>query len=397
MDLLKGYGSDDSSDSGSPPVKASAPTKPISQPAAAKQPPPASSKPTKKKGKRLLSLQAVLPPEILDRLSRPENEESSDEEGSPQKRAKSAHHGKGGDRSGLNSLLDELRSAPLQHDGTKKPSKKENASTEKSDGLGMAFMSYTTESTTKKTGEVVDVHAKKSSQPEVEAKRIDPPAAAVKRPPVPFARISAAAPIPKSMQQSLQMAESTAYPVSSQPETIEHRATPAYPSTESHFDNNNCHNDNPMVKSRKQKREEERALRTGAAFQTNNRGPAMEIHQPSPTEYAPTAHMAAIASRAAHLRGIGSIDPQDSSNYGEYATQKAKSAGVAMYDPKTGADVKGGVTAKHKSKHQINQLMVSAMGLEASRAGEAELARLGLGTGAGTGGGRADAKRKYGW
>lgn len=69
-----------------------------------------------------------------------------------------------------------------------------------------------------------------------------------------------------------------------------------------------------------------------------------------------------------------------------------------MYDPKSGTDVKGGVTGKHKSKHQINQLMVSAMGLEASRAGEAELARLGLGSGGGkASGGRAEAKSKYGW
>ena len=73
---------------------------------------------------------------------------------------------------------------------------------------------------------------------------------------------------------------------------------------------------------------------------------------------------------------------------------------IAMYDPQSGGDVKGlGVTGKHRSKHQINQLMASAISLEAHRASEAELARFGLGGGGevGSKGSRADAKRKYGW
>ena len=69
-----------------------------------------------------------------------------------------------------------------------------------------------------------------------------------------------------------------------------------------------------------------------------------------------------------------------------------------MYDPKSGTDVKGlGVTGKHRSKHQINQLMASAISLEAHRASEAELARLGMGGSKGANSSRADAKRKYGW
>lgn len=40
-----------------------------------------------------------------------------------------------------------------------------------------------------------------------------------------------------------------------------------------------------------------------------------------------------------------------------------------------------GVTGKHRSKHQINQLMASAISLEAHRASEAELARFGAGAG----------------
>lgn len=72
---------------------------------------------------------------------------------------------------------------------------------------------------------------------------------------------------------------------------------------------------------------------------------------------------------------------------------------IAMYDPQSGADITGlGVTGKHRSKHQINQLMASAISLEAHRASEAELARFGMGGGGESGkGSRADAKRKYGW
>ena len=55
---------------------------------------------------------------------------------------------------------------------------------------------------------------------------------------------------------------------------------------------------------------------------------------------------------------------------------------IAMYDPQAGGDVKGlGITGKHRSKHQINSLMANAISLEAHRAAEAELTRLGGGGG----------------
>ena len=70
-----------------------------------------------------------------------------------------------------------------------------------------------------------------------------------------------------------------------------------------------------------------------------------------------------------------------------------------MYDPQSGTDVMGlGVTGKHRSKHQINQLMASAISLEAHRESESELARFGTGGERESGkGSRTDAKRKYGW
>jgi hypothetical protein len=131
-------------------------------------------------------------------------------------------------------------------------------------------------------------------------------------------------------------------------------------------------------KSRKQVREEERALRSGRAFDGSRAAPsasATEMYQPSPTEFAPTAHAAAIASRAARFRGAAASSSSSSSGGGG---EPGPGRGVAMYDPRSGTDVAGlGVTGKHRSKHQINQLMASAISLEAHRASEAELARFG--------------------
>jgi hypothetical protein len=64
-----------------------------------------------------------------------------------------------------------------------------------------------------------------------------------------------------------------------------------------------------------------------------------------------------------------------------------------MYDPSAGTDIdlNGGVSQKHRSKHQINQLVAQAAVLEAHRAGG-----VGGRTAKGTSS-RVDAKRKYGW
>ncbi len=87
MDLLQGYGSDDSSNTSvaNAPSKSAAaaaatspPSKPVHPPSIA-----TTAHASKKRGRRLLSLQAVLPPEILDRLTRPEGEDSLEDEEIP--------------------------------------------------------------------------------------------------------------------------------------------------------------------------------------------------------------------------------------------------------------------------------------------------------------------------
>jgi hypothetical protein len=303
--------------------------------------------------------------------------------------------GTAGNREELNSLLNELRSTPL-HVSEKQTSSKngssmknehsQNLSSHGSDRLGLAFMSYTTSTTSaSKNNEIVDIHAikatsklPKTSNERGENKVSQPTTTTATAIPT-FSRKSAAAPVSAFTHQALQQSEHYAQP----PLTMS-----IYP-TRSEVDVDiPSTGGNITTQSRKQRREEERALRLGQTFTIPTSAAATEIHQPSPTEFAPTAHAAAIASNAARHRGAAS-------GTGGHSSVK----NIAMYDPQSGGDVKGlGVTGKHRSKHQINQLMASAISLEAHRASEAELARFGMGGGGESGkGSRADAKRKYGW
>lgn len=408
MDLLQGYGSS-GSDSDNDSVSSSS-VQPTSQnnPAAAKPTSNIQLSGTTKRGKRILSLGAVLPPEIFDRLTRPadadDSSTSSFEDGGDKrvgskkrKRAKDGDenvvssgksandNGNSVDRTELNSFLSELRSAPMEKkNGNDTKSNNNNSQDNKSEKLGMAFMSYT--ETKHDSKEVVDVHAAKPSavRPTTagDANLQRKSAASSLK----FSRISTAAPVPvvNNNVSMPQYSSATSYnniPEYHVPqETKQQMNAPIHSNTTTKDDYSAS---NTMAKSRKQRREEERALRSGAAFQ--NPSAATEIHQPSPTEFAPTAHAAAIASRAARFRGVGS------GNGGGGSVSN-----IAMYDPKAGGDVAGqGISGKHRSKHQINSLMANAISLEAHRAAESELARISGGQKGGSS--RADAKRKYGW
>ena len=417
MDLLKGYGSDDSSSSSSDDEKNNAKVDSVAPATTAAAPPKVASGSQKTKrgggGKRILSLGAVLPPEIFDRLTRPPDEDDSsasssfdgadvgnkDNNGGAQSKSMkkrkrySDNHNEppdnsksgAGDRTELNSLLNELRSTPM-HVSTKKSASKDGGLKKEDNGkggkLGMAFMSVTSSTRTSNKGndEVVDIHAaRQSAQPKYEQK-ISKEVGERKAPPMKFSRLSAAAPVvPQYSQASM-----PEYPVASSQAPENMNDIGASVTTASGADEAQSY----MQRSRKQRRDEERALRSGQAFRNkNSTTAATEIHQPSPTEFAPTAHAAAVASNAARVRGIAAGGGGSVKN-------------IAMYDPSSGGDLKGlGVTGKHRSKHQINQLMASAISLEAHRASETELARFGAG-GGGSGKGsssRADAKRKYGW
>jgi hypothetical protein len=307
----------------------------------------------------------------------------------------------GGDKD-LNLLLNELRSTPVTSNnnavvskstinstaaGSRKNtnSRQENNVEKDTQGefLGMAFMNYTSSSSTKIGGSkdktvVVDVHATPTLS-----------AVATPIPPPQFRRAIQSAP-PNRINNNNASVDQPAV------DDNDNRYDNSIDYSNNINDSNNRINNNSsnrpensgsssgvMYKSRKQLREEEQSLRSGhIAFDNYS---ADVYHQPSPTEFAPTAHAAAIASKAARR-----IAGSSSGGGGGHSS-------IAMYDPKQGMEVSGlGVTGKHRSKHQINQLMASAISLEAHRASEAELARFGAGAG-GKGNSRTDAKRKYGW
>ena len=408
MDLLQGYGSSsDGSDNDSVLSSSGLQTSPPPEKkhvVAKSADKPDGNSATTKRGKRILSLGAVLPPDIFDRLTRPAGEDSSssssedeDNKRAGSKKRKRATKGQevdndatntnvtnnGADRTELNSFLSELRSTPMEQKiGDAKSKQKNNPPPKnKSDKLGMAFMSYI--ETKHDKNEVVDVHAAKPlAAPKRNTVDDAPTQPQRKATATSFSRISTAAPV--------QYPAATTYE-HHYPQQVQHMSTEANANTVSntspvqHNYNNNTPANNVMTKSRKQRREEERALRSGTAFQ--NPAATTEIHQPSPTEFAPTAHAAAIASRAARHRGVGNVGGGGGSG---------SMKNIAMYDPQAGGDVKGlGITGKHRSKHQINSLMANAISLEAHRAAEAELTRLG--GGGQKGNSRADAKQKYGW
>ncbi|KAL7440485.1 hypothetical protein ACHAXM_007277 [Skeletonema potamos] len=410
MDLLQGYGSSDSDDDDSVSFNVQPPT-PKNQPEKAKPTrsnirKPSTSLSTTTRGKRILSLGAVLPPAIFDRLTRPADADDSstssfeggdDKRGGSKKRKRaskkknednnksaiktSSNNSGDENRTELNSFLSELRSAPMEKKDGNDATSIINSQKNKSEKLGMAFMSYTAE-TKHNSNEVVDVHATKAPTPRLITKDDTKLERKTAAPSLSFSRISTAAPVANNVTMP-QYPSAISYnniPEYHVPQEEVHMNDPIHSNATTEDDYNV---NTTMAKSRKQRREEERALRSGAAFQ--NPSATTEIHQPSPTEFAPTAHAAAIASRAARYRGLGS---------GGGGGGSVKN--ISMYDPKLGGDVSGqGITGKHRSKHQINSLMANAISLEAHRAAEAELARVGGGQKGGSS--RADAKRKYGW
>jgi hypothetical protein len=261
---------------------------------------------------------------------------------------------------------------------------KSDSQQQKCDKLGMAFMSYT--ETKHNSNEVVDVHAAKPPSPQPNSLHDSSMQRKAAAPSLSFARISVAAPVSNVSMLQNPTTTNCNVPEYHVPKETPHISGSVHTNTATSSLQQNYNSNNTLAKSRKQKREEERALRSGEAFQ--NRSATTEIHQPSPTEFAPTAHAAAIASNAARYRGLA--------NVGGGGGGSASVKSIAMYDPQSGGDVKGlGITGKHRSKHQINSLMANAISLEAHRAAEAELARFGGGQQGSNS--RADAKRKYGW
>lgn len=152
MDLLGGYGSDESSESG---CIGGAQLPSTTAPAPSLRQGPAS---ISKRGKKLISLHAVLPAHILERLTKEAGDDSDDDEpaSAPLVETKPSHPAKRGTDAGLTSLLSELGSIPQNAVTCDKSSAKAPF---KSEIMGHSFLQVKTSILSKaKQAEIVNVH-----------------------------------------------------------------------------------------------------------------------------------------------------------------------------------------------------------------------------------------------
>jgi hypothetical protein len=377
MDLID-YGSsdEDEDESGGPLPPSHAATTAASTKAApvsilkTKNPPPVKEN---KKGRKILSLQAVLPPHILAQLqqSQVQGDDDSDDDDddaiapsssavtSGSKTAKDADRATGSD-AGIDSFLSALQSsAPVARSGTTRASftpsslSSDSATAQTpaaaSSKLGAAFLSSTVVSSGGGGGGVRDIHGEASvvaAPPRATVKAapsVHAVANSLPRPPARVPRVLAAAPVVPSRAQT--------YPLEA---TAASGAAAAFPPQAA-----------ATMSNKRRRQERERLLRQGqldAAIGDDSR--AMSMNQPAslgPTEGA-----------GEHMDTSGMV----------------RMSATSMYDPSQGQAVTG--STKGRGKNQINHLLASAASLEMDRA------RGMAGSTAGKTH-RTNAKRKYGW
>lgn len=398
MDLLGGYGSDDSDSSSA----SNSSKKPVQSEAIVSKSQSSNEVQVSKKGKKLLRLNAVLPPEILDRLTKgAASDTDSDDDGDeittvnkPERinngtKKKDITIGLGSSTAtdnGLNSLLTDLSGFT--------PSVVAKKGEQKEEKLGMAFMTVSTSVSRKKRNapsHVVDIHqslnndnkgskeivvedvdsdsedktpSQNTSLKQTEGKdKVEPlfpskPASHIRRTvPRPPSGLSAgmkrpinATPMPSNYNSTL---------ISSSSAASEER-------------NRGLQNEQQEVRppqKKKSKKEIEKALRAGNLDSVN--------------EY--TQKIESISSNNPNQQQILASGLSEGGN--SFGT-----AGLERYIPSEGASIKqGGLSGKMKGKHQIHALVSSAAKYEAE---QRRMNAMGTNKGKSS---RADAKKKYGW
>lgn len=319
-----------------------------------------------KRGKKLVSLHAVLPPHILEQLTNGTIDSDDDEDGpvSPSKATatepKSKHVIKRGADKGLSSLLSELGSV-----NTMTPKDTTKSASSKPEKMGAAFLQSTTTvvSRSKEAGIIrknapvvetvgAEINSDDESAPAPSPARLKPAlvpaprrqaAPHVPRPPT----FQPPAPRASSYQQQPQIAQPS-YNNSMMAEPSDAAAP------------NMTH----RVAKKRSRREMEKALRSGNLTAIEGQD---GIHT---------------------LEGDANVYVPDEESFNTAPTGSGvRVAPVAMYDTKTGADVVGAnVSGKAKGKNQINHLMASAAAFEANQAQQTKLKTN-----------RTNAKSKYGW
>jgi hypothetical protein len=397
MDLFAGYGSSSDEEENDPKQVSSAVALTAATAAAASS---KSVTAATRRGKKIISLSAVLPQHILDQLTKSQvggaSDDSDDDDDDdndddnddkvgrkpkpkPPAESESASSAKIissniSEDIGLSQLLSDLHAAPTQGQGKKKKTANSQTEIVASEKMGAAFLSTTTTTTTgvvdpKQKG-VRDVHSHSSlllSLP-VETRKAAPPltrlaaprlAAPVRRP------ISAAPPVaPLPLQAP--PAPKPAYPTASAQPQSQQQSQPN--------SNKNTNTNTISKQSRKRSRKDlERALRQGNMDIVDDREDGLHVQsvqQAQPDAYTPHEE-----------------------SYAAVPTHGVKVVPTAMYDPSAGQAVVGTSAAGVKrGTNQINQLMASAANLEQQRT-------QGIGGTSNQAGKthRANAKHKYGW
>ena len=342
MDLLGGYGSDDASSSDESDSSSS------SSPAASSIR-DNSRGATKRHGKKLVSLHAVLPTHILDQLTKGGMDDSDDEEVAPSRPAAQdtkRHAVVAGKDEGLSSFLSELKSAPTTTflGGGSTPNKKPS-----SEPLGQAFTTTKVVVSKTQTEAVMDVHAKQVAVGSEKQEVAAPVAAKPPRPTVSVPRPGVRCPVVSA-------------PTTTVDDNVPRQQVPVVSNYQPQEEPKKV---DARIAKKRSRKEMEKALRAGNLDAVEDAG--MTTLEAEAQTYTPQEETYRVPSS-----GI------------------VKSASVKMYDPKAGTDVlQGEVSSKHRGKHQINQLLASAASLELQRA-------RAIGTSGGKGK-RADAKSKYGW
>jgi len=373
MDALGGYGSSSASEGEEEKIRA-----------------PARATAASRRGKKILSLASVLPPHILDQLTKADDDADSigssssddgDDEGRTEKKPKvksSADKGSHHQDPGISSLLTDLKKARPEHD----PQKPKPAAATQPLPLGAAFLTSVTTTTLNKKGSVRDIHADDESSPNVEKPAAtgtqhqqssttfpaavnetmirassSKPASFIARTNAAPRRVVAAPPATAGVASAIHQEQQA--PRTQQQKSLQQSAPP------------------PQPKPKRSRKEMERALRQGklAEVLQEGGGLTMSLQAADPSSYQPVAAPAAAASAG-------------SSTVRNVPTQ--------MYDPSTGSTVTvmmqgkgGGSGGGANRKNQINQLLSQAAHLEQQRQQQPGSSAAKAH--------RANAKRKYGW
>ena len=372
MDLLGGYGSDDSSEISVAEIEAF-PSKSQSHSDSQSvpiQPPPHAS--VSKRGKRLVSLHAVLPTHLLELLTK--GGDDSDDDDEPVRDPKRCNTVKPSNAStklgkdaGLSSLLSELSSVRKLTGGNRKTVSETNLNSSAADSCTLqvqtsddAKSSHNKVLKANDIGKVTDhAHDGRNNVVDGEVVAEIEKSNSVSGVSASTSRIHVSVPRPSTTRMQKLPSDGVAAKMPLEPPSN------ISPEPLNYHGNNvvNADVDPRHVEKKRSRREIEKALRSGDVDAVDDCVSFQTVEASSNTYF---------------------LDPSSELSQNRSGVRIAP---VAMYDTKAGKDVLGaGVSGKAKSKNQINFLMVSAAAYEASEAQKTRMKAH-----------RASAKRKYGW